>query len=121
MFDCILSGKDPRLGELLEEDFIRLLVDFLAHEQNPNLQVRYRYIASISKSNCYFDSFLFISNICIHLHFFSQLHAATIIKPVVAYSPNREVVKKYITPSIVVNLVSSKDPELQKEVDYQIK
>lgn len=82
-----ILNEDPRLGELLEEDFIRLLVDFLAHEQNPNL----------------------------------QLHAATIIKPVVAYSPNREVVKKYITPSIVVNLVSSKDPELQKEAFWLLR
>ncbi|KAK1363268.1 hypothetical protein POM88_038829 [Heracleum sosnowskyi] len=44
-----------------------------------------------------------------------QSHAAIILQYVVAYSGNREVVMKFITPSIIVNLMGSAVCEVQKQ------
>lgn len=42
-----------------------------------------------------------------------QFHAATIIQHSILYSTNNQVLEQSITPSIILNLVSSKDRELQ--------
>lgn len=70
---------DPRVGKFLDNDFLKLIVEFLGNEQNPRL----------------------------------QFHAATIIRHFIAYSTNKQVVKQSITPSIILNLLSSKDCDLQ--------
>ncbi|XP_074335703.1 importin subunit alpha-8-like [Apium graveolens] len=76
----IMINADPRLGDLLRNNFLNLLIQLLKHDTNPKLQI----------------------------------HAATILQPLVVCPSNGDVVVaiKHIIP-IVVNLVRSREYQVR--------
>ncbi|KAK1371095.1 hypothetical protein POM88_037187 [Heracleum sosnowskyi] len=72
----VMIKADPRLGDLLPKNFLKLLVQLLKHDKRPKL----------------------------------QMHAATILQPLVVCPTNKEVIVevKHIT-SVVLNLVRSQE------------